>query len=664
VFPVPTTVSKGMLVIPTVEGTVLLGPTADKVEDKEDRGTDEENMREIVRSAQQLIPSVSEQDIITSFSGLRPTLEGDDFRIEESEAVPGFFQVAGIQSPGLTAAPAVAEYVKDLLKAGGCRLTEKSQYKATAPEVRRTRTKSDDEINEDWRDDPDAGTIVCRCESVTRQEVLQAVHAGHTTVDGVKFYSRATAGRCQGGFCLPRILAIISEVTGTPVTEITKRGGKSTIVDSALPGTEPYPAPAFVNREAKVPDSVDTIILGGGAAGMAAASEIAGAGYLPLVVDREDRLGGVLRQCVHNGFGIHEFKAELTGPEYAEHYVDEVSDRDVPVLTGSTVLAVEPAPDGFVAKVLSRERGLQRIHAKSVGLAMGSRERNRGSIRIPGTRPSGVLTAGSAQRLVNIDGYAPGKRAVIIGSGDIGLIMARRMKFIGGDVEAVIEIQPVPSGLNRNIVQCLDDFGIPLYLGHVVTEIKGRERVTDVTVAPLENGVPRRDRSFSLSCDTLLLSVGLIPENEISRALGVELHSQTGGPVVDSRLMTSYDGVFASGNVLHIHDVVDFVAEESRRMGVAVVEYLEGKPRPDEIGISAGSNVRYVMPSRLRLDGDNRLYLRSFIAKVGATVELRVDGNVINTYKQHHVQPSEMISIDLAGSEVDPEAGRVEVAVV
>jgi NADPH-dependent 2,4-dienoyl-CoA reductase/sulfur reductase-like enzyme len=222
----------------------------------------------------------------------------------------------------------------------------------------------------------------------------------------------------------------------------------------------------------------------------------------------------------------------------------------------------------------------------------------------------------------------------------------------------------VPSGLNRNIVQCLDDFGIPLYLGHVVTEIKGRERVTDVTVAPLENGVPRRDRSFSLSCDTLLLSVGLIPENEISRALGVELHSQTGGPVVDSRLMTSYDGVFASGNVLHIHDVVDFVAEESRRMGVAVVEYLEGKPRPDEIGISAGSNVRYVMPSRLRLDGDNRLYLRSFIAKVGATVELRVDGNVINTYKQHHVQPSEMISIDLAGSEVDPEAGRVEVAVV
>ena len=664
VFPVPTTVSKGMLVIPTVEGTVLLGPTADEIDDKEDRATDAKSMQEIVRSAQQLIPSVSEQDIITSFAGLRPTLEGGDFFIEESKKSPGFIHVAGIQSPGLTAAPAVGEYVKDLLKQAGCRLTEKASYHSTAPEVRRTRAKSDEEIAADWSDDPDAGTIVCRCESVTRQDVVNAVRAGHTTVDGVKFYSRATAGRCQGGFCLPRILAIISEETGMPVTEITKRGGTSAIVDSTLPGTDPFPAPAVVSSSHGVDGSVDTLILGGGAAGMAAAGEIASAGHAPLVIDREERLGGVLRQCVHNGFGIHEFNSELTGPEYAERYVDEVADREVPVLTGSTVLSVGPGPEGFVARVLSRERGLEHIHARSVALAMGSRERNRGSIRIPGSRPSGVLTAGSAQRLVNIDGYVPGKRAVIIGSGDIGLIMARRMKFIGADVEAVIEIQPVPSGLNRNIVQCLDDFGIPLYLGHVVTGIHGRERVTGVTVAPLENGVPNDAAAFSLSCDTVLLSVGLIPENELSRNLGVRLHAQTGGPVVDSRLMTSIDGVFAAGNVLHIHDVVDYVAEESRRMGQAVVSYLQSKEKPPEIPISAGSNVRYVMPGKVSRTGANRLYLRSFIAKVGAVVEIRAGGTVIKKRKHHHVQPSEMISIDLAGDDLDPATESLEVAVV
>lgn len=664
VFPVPTTVSKGMLVIPTVEGTVLLGPTAEEMEDKEDRSTDARSMQDVVRSAQQLIPSVSEQDIITSFSGLRPTLEGGDFFIAESSRRRGFIHVAGIQSPGLTAAPAVGEYVKDLLKAAGCRLTEKPSYHSTAPEVRRTRLKTDDEINTDWKRDADAGTIVCRCESVTRQEVVEAIRAGHTTVDGIKFYSRATAGRCQGGFCLPRILAIISEETGTPVTEISKRGGESRIVDTTLAGTDPFPVPAVVGRKTAVSGPVDTIVLGGGAAGMAAASEIAAAGHRPLVIDREDRLGGVLRQCVHNGFGIHEFKSELTGPEYAERYVEEVAEREVPVLPASTVLSVERQGEGFVARVLSRERGLERIHARTVALGMGSRERNRGSIRIPGTRPSGVFTAGSAQRLVNIDGYVPGKRAVIVGSGDIGLIMARRMKFIGADVEAVIEIQPVPSGLNRNIVQCLDDFEIPLYLGHVVTSIHGRERVTGVTVAPLENGVPNESRSFDLSCDTVLLSVGLIPENEISRGLGVELHAQTGGPIVDSRLMTSVDGVFAAGNVLHIHDVVDFVAEESRRMGRAMVDYLEARNRPTELPVAAGSNVRYIIPGRASLPENNRFYLRSFIAKVGAVVEVRLDGRVIKKHKQHHVQPSEMISIDLPGQDLDPEAGRLEVAIV
>jgi len=403
---------------------------------------------------------------------------------------------------------------------------------------------------------------------------------------------------------------------------------------------------------------------------MAAAKEIAAEGLEAVILDRESRPGGVLRQCIHNGFGIHEFGEELTGPEYAERYVSDLHGTGVRFLAGTTALGVTRENGGFDVRALSEERGLERIHARAMVLAMGSRERNRGSIRIPGTRPAGVFTAGAAQRLVNMNGYVPGHRVVIIGSGDIGLIMARRMKFIGAEVEAVIEIQPVPSGINRNIVQCLDDFGIPLYLGHVVTEIHGADRVSGVTVCPLENGVPRTDSSFDLECDTLLLSVGLIPENELSREIGVALDQQTQGPVVDSRLMTNIPGVFAAGNVLHIHDLVDFVAEESARAGKAAAEYLKGEADPRELPIVAGSNVRYVAPGKIRLDGENHLYLRSLISKVGAVVEVRLGGEVWKQFKQHHVQPSEMISIELSGAEAeelirDGEQGeRVEVALV
>ncbi|MFW5850201.1 MAG: FAD-dependent oxidoreductase [Spirochaetota bacterium] len=668
VFPVPTQVSKGMLVIPTVEGTVLIGPTADPVDDKSDLATHRDRMQEIVASAQQLVPSVSAGDIIASFSGLRPALEDGDFLIRESETVPGFIQVAGIQSPGLTAAPAVAEYVKDLLKAAGCTLTERPRFRSALPPVRRTRTMPDEEVRSRWEASRDAGAVVCRCETVTREEIRRAIAAGHTTVDGIKFYSRASAGRCQGGFCIPRVLEIIAEETGVPVTEITKRGRGSELVDRTLPGTpakrarrDDGPASAPVARAVSSVREADAIVVGGGAAGLATASELAGRGYEPLVVDRDHVLGGVLRQCVHNGFGIHEFGEELTGPEYAERYVDEIAGAAVGTLTDTTVLGIARDGDRFLTRMLSRDRGLEYVRSRAVALAMGSRERNRGSIQIPGTRPSGVMTAGAAQRLINIEGFVPGKRAVVIGSGDIGLIMARRFKLIGSDVEAVVEIQPVPSGINRNIVQCLDDFNIPLYLGHVVTSIHGEDRVGGVTVAPLENGVPRSDRSFFVECDTVLLSVGLIPENELSRELGVDLHRQTGGPVVDSRLMTSVPGVFASGNVLHIHDLVDFVAEESRRCGRAIADYLDGAEPPPEADLVAGSNVRYVAPGRVRTDAKNRIYLRSLISKVGAVVEVTSGGTIVARARQHHVQPSEMISITVDGSRVEP-GSRVEVS--
>ena len=664
VFPVPTPVSKGMLVIPTVEGTVLLGPTADPIDDKDDLTTQADRLREIVSSAQQLVPSVSANDIITSFSGLRPALEDGDFYIAESETVPRFIQVAGIQSPGLTAAPAVGEMVKDLLKAAGCTLTEKSSFAATLPPVRRTRVMPDEEIESAWEASHDEGSVVCRCETVTREEIRRAIAAGHTTLDGIKFYSRASAGRCQGAFCTPRILEIIAEETDVPITGLSKRGPGSELVDRTMPGTpdERERADRPVRGPEPAPERADALVIGGGAAGMATASELASRGFTPVVVDRERVLGGVLRQCVHNGFGIHEYGEELTGPEYAERYVNEVAEAGIRVLPATTVLGVTHDDDGFATRVLSREGGLEYIRSKVVALAMGSRERNRGSIQIPGTRPAGVMTAGAAQRLINIEGFVPGRRAVVIGSGDIGLIMARRFKLIGSDVEAVIEIQPVPSGINRNIVQCLDDFSIPLYLGHVVTAIHGRDRVRGVTVAPLENGVPRTDRAFDIDCDTVLLSVGLIPENEISRELGVDLHRQTNGPVVDSRLMTSVPGVFASGNVLHIHDLVDFVAEESRRCGQAAADYLEGKDTPPEAELVAGSNVRYLAPGSIRTDAKNRVYLRSLIAQVGATVEARAGDRVVARSKEHHVQPSEMISMKIDGSKVEP-GERVEVSI-
>lgn len=679
IFPVPTPHSKGMLVIPTVEGTVLIGPTADSIGDKEDVATTASRLEEVVRSARRLVPSVSPQDVIASFSGLRPDLDSGDFYIAESGTVPGLIHVAGIQSPGLTAAPAIGEYVKDILKAAGCRLTEKSAMSPAPQPVSRTRLKDDDELRRDWEADPDAGQVVCRCETVTKAEIVEAVRQGHKTLDGIKFSCRAGAGRCQGAFCQPKLLDIVARETDTPVTEVTKRGEGSWIVNQALPGTSTRPweskAGAPVLLRTGAPDSADVLVVGGGAAGMAAAMEVGARGLSALVIDREEGPGGVLRQCIHNGFGIHEFGEELTGPEYAERYADDLSETNAVFLGDTTVLGITRKDGGFRLRTLSAGMGPREVRGRAVVLAMGSRERNRGSLQIPGMRPAGIFTAGAAQRLVNIDGYVPGSRVVIIGSGDIGLIMARRMKLIGADVRAVIEIQPVPSGINRNIVQCLDDFGIPLYLGHVVTNIHGTRRVTGVTVSPLENGVPRGDRSFHLECDTLLLSVGLIPENELSRETGVALDAQTRGPVVDSRLMTSIPGIFAAGNILHIHDLVDFVAEESRRAGQGAASWLQNEPEAPQVPVVAGSNVRYVTPGKIRLDGDNTMYLRSLIAKVGAVVEVRVNGDVWKTFRQHHVQPSEMISISIAGPDIagqaagtGPGAGepsaRIEVALV
>ena len=391
----------------------------------------------------------------------------------------------------------------------------------------------------------------------------------------------------------------------------------------------------------------DAVVVGGGSAGLAAASRIAAEGFSVTVLERENELGGILNQCIHNGFGLQRFKEDLSGPEYAERFIDLVEKQgNVEVLLETTALEVNP---GAVHAVYgySKHGGVTRISARAIVLAMGCRERNRGNIGIPGTRPSGVFTAGLAQRLINIDGFIPGRRAVILGSGDIGLIMARRCTWVGMEVLAVIEIQDYPSGLTRNIVQCLNDFGIPLYLSHTVSEIHGRDRVSGVTVTPLEQGKILTAKSFDLECDTILLSVGLIPDNELSRKFGVHLNPETGGAFVDAGLMSSVPGVFACGNVLHVHDLVDYVSEESERCASFVVEYLKGRYRREHHPVAAGANVKYIIPNKYVPEMTNRFYLRSLIVKNKAELIVSLDGEPVKRKKLAHVQPSEMVSFQL-----------------
>ncbi len=380
---------------------------------------------------------------------------------------------------------------------------------------------------------------------------------------------------------------------------------------------------------------------------MAAAIELDSRGNSVLVLDREESLGGILMQCIHNGFGLIEFDEELTGPEFAQRFEEKLQARNIQVLLKTTVLDIREDDKHKVIYAVSAKKGMMRIEARAIVLAMGCRERNRGNIRIPGARPAGIYTAGLAQRLVNIEGYIPGKDVAIIGSGDIGLIMARRMSWSGCKVHAVIEILPYPSGLTRNIVQCLNDFNIPLYLSHMVTNIYGKDRVEGIEIAPIETGALMSEKAFRIACDTVLLSVGLVPENELSRDAGIEIHPATNGPWVDSMLMTTMPGVFACGNVLHVHDLVDYVVEEARRAGANAAAWLSGYRAEREIRVKSGSNIRYIMPMRVNPERENRLYMRTLVVKNDARLDVRLDGTEVKSRKLAHVQPSEMLSLTL-----------------
>lgn len=410
---------------------------------------------------------------------------------------------------------------------------------------------------------------------------------------------------------------------------------------------------------------VDLLIIGGGPAGLAAACAAREAGVENLLIlEREDALGGILRQCIHNGFGLHTFQEELTGPEYAARYIARVRELNIPYACGAMVISLSPERR---AVYVSRAEGIVAVEAGAVILAMGCRERPRGALGTPGWRCAGIFTAGTAQKLVNLEGRMPGKRVVILGSGDIGLIMARRMTFSGAEVLACVEIMPYSSGLRRNIVQCLDDYGIPLLFNHTVVDVHGRERLTGVTIAEVDaakNPIPGTERE--LACDTLLLSVGLIPENELSAMAGVALSPATNGPVVDETLATSVPGVFSCGNVLHVHDLVDFVSAEAARAGAMAARFLRGEgPDGARMPVVAGNGVSALVPETLseKPQMDVTFLFRPRAVYRNARITVTRGGEQLAAKRARILAPGEMAEITVKQEAFAQGEGALTVAI-
>ena len=405
--------------------------------------------------------------------------------------------------------------------------------------------------------------------------------------------------------------------------------------------------------------NVDLVVIGGGPAGMAAAVAAYDSGIKNvLILEREETLGGILKQCIHNGFGLHRFGEELTGPEYAARYKVEVEKRNIPCMLKTTVIGVSAER---VVCAMNSEIGIFKVNAGAIILAMGCRERPKGALNIAGARPAGIYTAGTAQKFVNMKGYMPGRSVVILGSGDIGLIMARRMTLEGASVKAVLELMPYSGGLARNIEQCLNDFDIPLRLSHTVVELHGKERLEGVTIAAVdEKRQPIPETYEYIPCDTLLLSCGLIPENELTKSAGIKLDKITGGAVVDEKRQTEIPGIFACGNVLHVHDLVDYVSEEAVIAGEAAAEFIKkGEKSEISVALTTDGCVRYTVPQIIRTKGDTKVYFRVSDVFRDKKIVVRLGERVVLERKKQKLAPGEMETVTIKSDVIEAAAGGV-----